>query len=93
MAGEFSNLTTTAPESLQFQRMEKVVIVESKSTSKNIWGNWKRWVKTGNEYESVFGYSIGETEPLVQLYEYPEYDFDMTGEMTNLELEEAKIKI
>ena len=42
-----------------------------------------------NEYESVFGYSIGETEPHLQLYEYPEYDFEVTGEMTNLELEEA----
>ncbi len=69
-------------------QMEKVVIVESKSISEYL-GQLEEMGEDRNEYESVFGYSIGETEPLVQLYEYPEYDFEVTGEMTNLELEEA----
>lgn len=69
-------------------QMEKVVIVESKSISEYL-RQLEEMGEDRNEYESVFGYSIGETEPLVQLYEYPEYDFEVTGEMTNLELEEA----
>ena len=69
-------------------QMEKVVIVESKSISEYL-GQLEEMGEDRNEYESVFGLSIGETEPLVQLYEYPEYDFEVTGEMTNLELEAA----
>jgi len=69
-------------------QMGKVVIVESKSISEYL-RQLEEMGEDRNEYESVFGYSIGETEPLVQLYEYPEYDFEVTGEMTNLELEEA----
>ena len=69
-------------------QMEKVVIVESKSISEYL-RQLEEMGEDRNEYESVFGLSIGETEPLVQLYEYPEYDFEVTGEMTNLELEEA----
>jgi lysine 2,3-aminomutase len=44
--------------------------------------------KTG-EYEDVFGYSLGETEPRMPLYEYPAYEFEITEEITNLELEPA----
>jgi lysine 2,3-aminomutase len=40
-----------------------------------------------SEYQSVFGYSLGETEPRMPLYEYPNYDFEVTEELTNLELE------
>lgn len=69
-------------------QMGKVVIVESKSISEYL-RQLEEMGEDRNEYESVFGFSIGETEPLVQLYEYPEYDFEVTGEMTNLELEEA----
>jgi lysine 2,3-aminomutase len=35
----------------------------------------------------LWGYSLGETEPRLPLYEYPAYDFAVTGEMTNLEVE------
>ncbi len=69
-------------------RMGKVVIVESKSISEYL-RQLEEMGEDRNEYESVYGYSIGETEPLVQLYEYPEYDFEVTEEMTNFELEEA----
>jgi lysine 2,3-aminomutase len=42
-----------------------------------------------SEYQNVFGYSLGETEPRMPLYEYPTYDFEVTEELTNLELEVA----
>ena len=65
-----------------------MVIVESKSISEYL-RQLEEMGEDRNEYESVYGYSIGESEPLVQLYEYPEYDFEVTEEMTNFELEEA----
>jgi lysine 2,3-aminomutase len=38
------------------------------------------------EYGSLFGYSMGETEPRLPLYEYPEYDYQVTDTFTNLDL-------
>ena len=38
------------------------------------------------EYESIWGYSLGETEPRIPIYEYPEYEFSVTEEITNLEI-------
>ncbi len=64
--------------------MEKVVIIESKSISEYL----KQLESIGEkaeDYENIYGYSIGETEPRMPIYEYPEYDFELTGEMTNLE--------
>ena len=40
------------------------------------------------EYRTLWGYSIGETEPLEPIYKYPEYDFTVTDRFTNLRLEE-----
>jgi lysine 2,3-aminomutase len=69
-------------------QMGKVVIIESKSVSEYL----RQMDELGediSEYEDAFGYSLGETEPRMPLYEYPEYDFDITEELTNLELEEV----
>jgi len=38
------------------------------------------------QYDNVFGYSLGETEPRMPLYEYPPYEFKVTEEFTSLEL-------
>jgi len=42
-----------------------------------------------SEYDGVWGYSLGETEPRMPIYEYPGYDFDVTEELTHLDLEGA----
>jgi lysine 2,3-aminomutase len=68
--------------------MGKVVIIESKSISEYL----KQMEDIGEdkaEYESIFGYSIGETEPLQHIYQYPDYPFKLTEEYTNLELGET----
>jgi len=39
-----------------------------------------------SEYKSIWGYSIGETEPLMPIYEYPDYPFKITSKMTNLKI-------
>jgi lysine 2,3-aminomutase len=42
------------------------------------------------EYEGVFGYSLGETEPQMPIYNYPDYNFEVTDELTHLDLNLAR---
>lgn len=66
-------------------KMGKVVIVESKSISEYL----RQLEEIGediSEYEGVWGYSLGETEPRMPIYEYPTYHFKTTEEFTNLEI-------
>ena len=42
-----------------------------------------------SEYADLYGYSIGETEERMPIYEYPKYEFEVTKKMTNLELGEV----
>ncbi|MCK5168853.1 MAG: hypothetical protein KAQ75_03155, partial [Bacteroidales bacterium] len=63
----------------------KVIIIESKSISEYL----QQLEDIGediSDYESVWGYSIGETEPRIPIYEYPEYEFKITKENINLEI-------
>ncbi|MBT3423033.1 MAG: KamA family protein [Bacteroidetes bacterium] len=65
--------------------MGKVVIIESKSISEYL----EQLVFLGEQiedYENIYGYSIGETEPRVPLFEYPAYNYKLTEEFTNLEI-------
>ncbi len=69
------------------EKMETVVIVESKTIA----GYLRQMEDIGEhreEYERVYGYSIGETEPRMPMYEYPGYDFHVADEFTHLELED-----
>ncbi len=65
--------------------MEKVIVIESKSITEYL-QQLEDMGEDKAEYEGVYGYSLGETEPRMGMYEYPEYDFNVTDEMTNLEL-------
>lgn len=67
------------------EKMGKVTIVESKSVMKYI-EQMEAMGEDPVEYESVYGYSISQTEAVMPVYQYPGYDFDVTGEMTNLEV-------
>ena len=66
-------------------KMGKVIIIESKSVSDYL-DQLKQMGEDLKEYESVWGYSIGETEPRMPVYEYPGYDYELTEEFTNLEI-------
>jgi lysine 2,3-aminomutase len=71
-------------------RMGKVVIIESRSVSEYL----RQLDEIGediSEYDGIWGYSLGETEPRTPIYEYPEYDFDVTDELTHLELESVGV--
>ncbi|MFO7863427.1 MAG: KamA family protein [Salinivirgaceae bacterium] len=67
------------------EKMDKFVIVESKPIGQYL-EQLEDMGEDVNEYLSVYGYSIGETEHRMPIYEYPEYDFKITDRMTNLEI-------
>jgi lysine 2,3-aminomutase len=69
-------------------RMGKVVIIESKSISEYL-QQLSDMGEDVSEYEDLYGYSLGQTEPRTPLYEYPAYDFEITDELSNLRLEEV----
>ena len=69
------------------EKMGKVVIIESKSIGEYL----EQLESLGEEkqaYAGLYGYSIGVTEARLPLYEYPEYDYELTKALTNLELPE-----
>lgn len=66
-------------------KMGKVIVIESKSVTEYLWQLYDMGEKI-SEYEGVHGYSLGETEPRMPMYEYPDYDFEVTHELTHLEL-------
>jgi len=68
-------------------KMGKVIIVESKSIAEYL----QQLEDTGediSEYQSLWGYSLGETEPRMSLYDYPDYPFNITDHMTNLQIDD-----
>lgn len=68
-------------------RMGKVIIIESKSVSEYLM-QLESIGEESSDYDNVFGYSLGETEPRMPIYEYPEYDYEETKDFTNLEIPE-----
>jgi lysine 2,3-aminomutase len=68
------------------KKMDKVIIIESKSLSEYL----RQLEDIGediSDYESIWGYSIGETEQRIPIYEYPDYDYEVTENFTNLDLD------
>ena len=66
-------------------RMGKIIIIESKPVGAYL-HQLEEMGENGADYESLWGYSIGETEPRPPLFEYPRYDFRVTKTISNLEL-------
>ncbi len=66
-------------------KMGKVIIIESKAISEYL-NQLSELGENPGEYESIWGYSMGETEPRIPVYEYPEYEFEITQELSNLEI-------
>lgn len=61
----------------------RIYIIESKPVIKYL----EQIEKMGEEieeYRSVWGYSLGVTEPRARIFEYPEFDFRVTGRVTNV---------
>lgn len=73
---------STREHSPVIDEMGKVPIIESKSITAYL-EQIKSMGEDTDEYLSIYGYSIGETEPRFSLYNYPEYDFSTTTRLTN----------
>ncbi|NCD40891.1 MAG: KamA family protein [Bacteroidia bacterium] len=69
------------------KEMDKVYIVESKTMAQYI-KQMKNFGEDPEEYTTVWGYSLGETEKVMPIYEYPAYDYKVTDEYTNLVISE-----
>ncbi len=66
-------------------KLGKMIIIESKPLGEYL----KQLEEMGedpDEYMSIWGYSVGETEPRMPLFEYPEYQYEVTGEISNFML-------
>jgi lysine 2,3-aminomutase len=67
------------------KKMGKVIVIEPKSIDEYL----KQLLVMGEkpkEYANIYGYSIGQTEARMAMYEYPKYDYEVTKEFTNLEI-------
>ncbi len=65
--------------------MGEVIVIESKSIAEYL-QQLHDMGEDITEYGDVYGYSIGHTEPRMPVFEYPEYDYEVTDELTNFEL-------
>ncbi len=81
---EFDHDATRAHSPI-LEKMGKVVIIESKSISEYL-AQLEDMGEDPADYDGLFGYSMGETEPIMPLYEYPSLGFEITRELTNLRL-------
>jgi len=67
------------------EKMGKVVIIESKPIGEYL-HQLSEMGEDADEYSSVWGYSIGETEKRFPIFEYPNFDYEITSEITNLDI-------
>jgi len=67
-------------------KMGKVIIIESKSIEEYL-NQLSEMGEDRYDYQRIYGYSIGQTEARMPMYEYPEYDYEVTKEFTNLEIQ------
>lgn len=68
------------------EKMGKVLIIESKSVSEYL-EQMESLGESPADYEGLYGYSIGVTEPRMPLYECSDYDYEVTGDYTNLQID------
>jgi lysine 2,3-aminomutase len=69
--------------------MGEVYIVENKSLAAYL-RQLREMGENIDEYATIWQYCEGKTEPRFPLYEYPAYPFRITGEMTNLRIQQTQ---
>jgi lysine 2,3-aminomutase len=65
--------------------MDEVIIVESKPIGEYL-RQLEHMGEKAEDYSTIWGYSIGETESRFPVFEYPKYTFDISKEFSNLKL-------
>ena len=70
----------------KLDRIESILSAELNLISRKyeILRDW--YVNTWEDYDGLFGYSLGQTEHRVPVYDYPAYSFQTTVTMNNLEV-------
>ncbi len=63
----------------------KIAVVESKSIREYL-NQLESMGEDTNEYSSIWNYSVGVTEARMPIYEYPSYDYEVTNEISNLDI-------
>ena len=81
---EFDHDRTRAHSPI-IDRMGKVVIIESKSIGEYL-SQLNDMGEDVTDLEGIYGYSLGQTEPRMPVFEYPDYEFHVTDELTNFGL-------
>jgi len=66
-------------------KLGKVIIIESKSIHEYLM-QLEQLGENRDDYSGLYGYSLGQTEHRISIYDYPEYEFQTTDEITNLEV-------
>ena len=66
-------------------QMGNVYIMENKSVAAYL-RQLKEIGENPNDYDSIWNYTRGETEPRFKMYEYPSYGFDITDQLTNFRM-------
>ncbi len=66
-------------------KMGKVIIIESKSIHEYL-RQLEELGEDKEEYDGLYGYSLGQTEHRIPVYDYPVYNYKTTEAVTNLEL-------
>jgi len=70
--------------------MRNVVIIESKSISNYI-RQMENIGEDPEDYKTIWGYSVSETEGRMPVYQYPDYDFEITTKLTNFHLDPIEV--
>ncbi len=86
---EFDHDPTRAHSPI-IHKMGKVTVIEPKSIDKYL-KQLEVMGENPKDYLSIFGYSIGQTEPGMAMYEYPDYGYEVTKEFTNLEISNLEL--
>jgi len=66
-------------------KMGKVIIIESKSIHEYL-RQLEELGEDQEDYDGLYGYSLGQTETRIPVYDYPPYKFKQTEVITNLEV-------
>ena len=67
------------------RKMGKVIIIESKSIQEYL-EQLENIGEDISEYEGLYGYSLGQTEKRIPIYDYPEFEYELTKAYSNLEV-------
>ncbi|PLX11509.1 MAG: hypothetical protein C0597_14955 [Marinilabiliales bacterium] len=76
---------STRTHSPIIHQMDEVVIVESKPIGEYL-RQLEKMGEDSKDYDSIWGYTIGETESRFPVFEYPKYKYEITKEFSNLKI-------